>query len=131
MLRKNLSKFGTAAAVVAVGAIMAISPAFAQGTAPSSPGTGSTLLQDILKAAIAAGLTAEQTNELLEVADELTTQAPAPEVDTEDVDEDMDETEVDEDTGEAEAATTEKETEKHKITVQISAPKSGEEKGDD
>lgn len=111
MLRKNISKFGMAAAGVAVGAIMVISPAFAQGTAPSSPGTGS--------------------QELLEAAAEVTTQAPAPEVDTGDVDEDMDEAEVDEDTGEAAAETTKKETEKHEVTVQNSAPKSGEEKGDD
>jgi hypothetical protein len=57
-----------ATAGVAVGAIMAISPVFAQGTSPSSPTSGSTLLASILAAAASAGitLTAEQTKAIAE-----------------------------------------------------------------
>ena len=130
MLRKKISKFGMATAGVAVGAIMAISPVFAQGTSTTT--AGDTLLADILAAAQKAGLTAEQTKELLELAGEFTIveTAPTTEVD-QDVDEDQDE-DVDDDTGAAAEATTEKEKETTKHTVTTTAPKSGEEsKGDD
>jgi hypothetical protein len=118
-----------ASAGVAVGAIMAISPVFAQGTTPSSPSNGDTLLASILAAVHAAGvtLTAEQTKELADVVKDITS-TPAT-VETEDEDEDDDD-----DTAVAAAATTHKETTKKTITITFtpkSSEKSGEEKGDD
>lgn len=127
MLRQKLSKYGMATAGVAVCAIMAISPVFAQGTTPSNPSSGSTLLASILAAAQAAGLTAEQTKELLEVAAEFTTaqQANAAEVD-EDEDEDDDD-----DNAVAAAAAPKHEQVKHQVTATVTVPKSGKEKDDD
>ena len=120
-----------AAAGAAVGAIMAISPAFAQGTS-TAPAGNSTLLADILAAAQKANLTAEQIKELLEVASEFTTQTTTTTTKETEVDEDVDE--EDDDTADVEAAatTTEKEKEtKHTVTITFTAPKSTEEKGGD
>jgi hypothetical protein len=120
-----------ASAGVAVGAIMAISPVFAQGTTPSSPSNGSTLLASILAAAHSAGitLTAEQTAALAEVVAEITPNEVATANDVEDEDE-LDE---DDDTEPATAAATAQVT-KHEVKVTTSAAvtKSGEEsKSDD
>jgi hypothetical protein len=124
-----------ATAGVAVGAIMAISPVFAQGTTtPSSPTSGDTLLSAILAAAAKAGitLTAEQTKAITEAIADVGVAEQATANDTEDEDEDED----DDDTAEvaAAAATTKQET-KHTVTVTFTAPKSSEksteEKGDD
>jgi hypothetical protein len=124
-----------ATAGVAVGAIMAISPVFAQGTTPSAPTTSDTLLASILAAAANAGITlnAEQTKAITEaIADVgVAEQATANDTEDEDVDED------DDDTAEvaAAAATTKQEETKHTVTVTSAAPKSNEksteEKGDD
>jgi hypothetical protein len=123
-----------ATAGVAVGAIMAISPVFAQGTTtPSSPSSGDTLLSAILAAAANAGitLTAEQTKAITEaIADVgVAEQATANDTEDEDVDED------DDDTAEVAAATTTKQETKHTVTVTFTTPKSSEksteEKGDD
>lgn len=121
MLRTKINRVGMATAGAAVGAIMAISPVFAQGTS-TSPTDTSTLLADILAAAQKANLTAEQIKELLEVAGEFTTQATTNETE---VDEDTDEDE--DDTAEAAA---DKETKKT-VTITFTAPKSSEEKGGD
>src|SRR5579859_3889098 len=67
VLRTKLSRYGMATAGAAVGAIMAISPVFAQGTSSNTTTDSSTLLSDILAAAQKANLTAEQIKELLEV----------------------------------------------------------------
>jgi hypothetical protein len=120
-----------ASAGVAVGAIMAISPVFAQGTTPSSPSNGSTLLASILAAAQSAGitLTAEQTAALAEVVAEIT--APNEVATANDV-EDEDEAD-DDDTAPATAAPTAQVT-KHevKVTTAAAATKSNEEsKSDD
>lgn len=127
MLRKTISRFGMVSAGVAVGAIMAISPVFAQGTTPSS--NSSTLLASILAAAEAAGVNAEQTSELLSVAAEINTQSPEPaDVETEDEDE-----LEDDDTAPAEAPITQQVT-KHevKVTTAAAVTKSTEEsKSDD
>jgi hypothetical protein len=126
-----------ATAGVAVCAIMAISPVFAQGTTPSNPSNGSTLLASILAAAQAAGLTAEQTKELLEVAAEFTTaqQANAAEVDEdedEDDDDDNDGDNADDNDGDnGVAAAPKQEQVKHQVTVTVTVPKSGKEKDDD
>ncbi len=127
MLRTRLSKFGMATAGVAVGGIMAISPVFAQDTTSTTTSNSNTLLADILKAAEAAGLTAEQTKELLEVAGEFIAQAPETD---EDVDEDQDE-DADE-TAEVSGAEATKETKKT-VTITFTVPKSSEESkgGDD
>lgn len=130
MLRKKLSKFGMATAGVAVGAIMAISPVMAQGTAPSSPSNGSTLLASILAAAEAAGiaLSAEQTKALAEVVAEITEPSVSEHGTANDIDEDVEEVEEveEDDTAPAAAATT------TKLTVTSAAQKSNEEsKGDD
>lgn len=120
-----------ATAGAAVGAIMAISPAFAQGTS-TAPTGNSTLLADILAAAQKANLTAEQIKELLEVAGEFTTQTTTETEVDEDVDEDADEQDDDTADVEAAAATTEKEKEtKHTVTITFTAPKSSDEKGGD
>jgi hypothetical protein len=117
-----------ASAGVAVGAIMAISPVFAQGTTtPTSPGTGDTLLAAILAAATEAGitLTPEQTKAIAEVVTEITQQSTQ-DVEDEDEDDDDDTADV------AAAATTTKQDEtKHTVTVTFTAPQSTEEKGDD
>jgi hypothetical protein len=130
VLRTTINRVGMAAAGAAVGAIMAISPVFAQGTS-TTPTGNSTLLADILAAAQKANLTAEQIKELLEVAGEFTTQTTTTTTETE-VDEDVDE--EDDDTGDVEtaAATTEKKKEtKHTVTITFTAPKSSDEKGGD
>src|SRR5258708_25179702 len=112
----------------AVGAIMAISSVFAQGTS-TAPTDNSTLLSDILAAAQKANLTAEQIKELLEVASEFTTtQATTKETE---VDEDVDE--EDDDTADVAtaAATTKEQEKKHTVTITFTAPKSSDEKGGD
>jgi len=135
VLRTKLSRYGMATAGAAVGAIMAISPVFAQGTSSNTTTDSSTLLSDILAAAQKANLTAEQIKELLEVAGEFTiqntasaeTEASAAETE---VDEDVDED--DDDTAEVAAATTTKQEKKHTtVTVTFTVPKSSEEKGGD
>jgi len=127
VLRTKLSKFGMASAGVAVGAIMAISPVFAQDTTSATTSNSNTLLADILKAAQAAGLTTGQTLELLEVAGEFIAQAPETD---EDVDEDQDEDT--DDTAEVAGAEATKETTKHTVTITFTVPKSSEaSKGDD
>jgi hypothetical protein len=122
-----------ATAGAAVGAIMAISPVFAQGTS-TTPTDNSTLLSDILAAAQKANLTAEQIKELLEVASEFTTQTTTTQTTTKEteVDEDVDE-EDDDDTADvaAAAATTKEQEKKHTVTITFTAPKSSEEKGGD
>jgi hypothetical protein len=122
-----------ATAGAAVGAIMAISPVFAQGTS-TAPTDNSTLLSDILAAAQKANLTAEQIKELLEVASEFTTQTTTTQTTTKEteVDEDVDE-EDDDDTADvaAAAATTKEQEKKHTVTITFTAPKSSEEKGGD
>lgn len=135
MLRTTINRVGMATAGAAVGAIMAISPVFAQGTSTTST-DNSTLLADILAAAQKANLTAEQIKELLEVAGEFTTQTTTTTTKETEVDEDVDEDvdEQDDDTADVEAAatTTEKEKEtKHTVTITFTAPKSTEEKGGD
>jgi hypothetical protein len=89
VLRVNIKKFGLATAGVAAGAMLAITPVFAQ-TSPTSPNS-ETLLASILAAAQAAGLNSEQTKELLSLAAEFSTpaptQAPAPAAEVEDTDE--------------------------------------------
>ena len=132
MLRTTINRVGMATAGAAVGAIMAISPVFAQGTS-TAPTGNSTLLADILAAAQKANLTAEQIKELLEVAGEFTTQTTTTETEVdEDVDEDADEQDDDTADVEAAAATTEKEKEtKHTVTITFTAPKSSDEKGGD
>lgn len=135
MLRTTINRVGMATAGAAVGAIMAISPVFAQGTS-TTPTDNSTLLADILAAAQKANLTAEQIKELLEVAGEFTTQTTTTTTETEvDEDVDVDVDEQDDDTAdvEAAAATTEKKQKetKHTVTITFTAPKSSDEKGGD
>jgi hypothetical protein len=96
-----------ATAGAAVGAIMAISPVFAQGTS-TTPTDTSTLLSDILAAAQKANLTAET-----------------------EVDEDEDEDDDDTADVAAAAATTKEQEKKHTVTITFTAPKSSEEKGGD
>lgn len=133
MLRTTINRVGMATAGAAVGAIMAISPVFAQGTSTAST-DNSTLLSDILAAAQKANLTAEQIKELLEVASEFTTQTTTTQTTTKEteVDEDVDE-EDDDDTADvaAAAATTKEQEKKHTVTITFTAPKSSEEKGGD
>jgi hypothetical protein len=124
-----------ATAGAAVGAIMAISPVFAQGTS-TTPTDTSTLLSDILAAAQKANLTAEQIKELLEVASEFTTQTTTTTTTTTTAAEtevDQDEDEDDDDTADvaAAAATTKEQEKKHTVTITFTAPKSSEEKGGD
>lgn len=121
MLRTKLSKFGMASAGVAVGAILAISPVFAQGTTSTTQGSSDTLLKEILDAVKNAGitLTAEQTADLAEVVADITA-----------VDEDEDEDE--DDTAEVAVASTTKQGTKKTVTITFTGPKSSEEsKGDD
>lgn len=132
MLRTKLSRYGMATAGAAVGAILAITPAFAQGTSSTTTTDSSTLLSDILAAAQKANLTAEQIKELLEVAGEFTTQATVTTTteSTTEVDEEEDEDE--DDTAEVSAAATSEKETKHTVTITFTAPKSSEEKaGDD
>jgi DNA-binding transcriptional MerR regulator len=121
-----------ATAGAAVGAIMAISPVFAQGTS-TTPTDNSTLLSDILAAAQKANLTAEQIKELLEVASEFTTQTTTTQTTTKEAEVDEDVDEEDDDTADvaAAAATTKEQEKKHTVTITFTAPKSSEEKGGD
>jgi lysyl-tRNA synthetase class I len=121
-----------ATAGAAVGAIMAISPVFAQGTS-TTPTDNSTLLSDILAAAQKANLTAEQIKELLEVASEFTTQTTTTQTTTKETEVDEDVDEEDDDTADvaAAAATTKEQEKKHTVTITFTAPKSSEEKGGD
>jgi hypothetical protein len=114
---------------VAVGAIMAISPVFAQGTTPSSPSNSSTLLASILAAAAAAGLNAEQTTALADVVAEIT--VPNEVGTANDVE---DEDELDEDDTEPATAAATAQVTKHevKVTTAAAVTKSSEEsKSDD
>ncbi len=132
MLRTTINRVGMATAGAAVGAIMAISPVFAQGTS-TAPTDNSTLLSDILAAAQKANLTAEQIKELLEVASEFTTQTTTTTTTTEETEVDEDVDEEDDDTADvpAAAATTKEQEKKHTVTITFTAPKSSEEKGGD
>ena len=129
MLRVNIKKFGLATAGVAAGAMLAITPVFAQ-TSPTSPNS-QTLLASILAAAQAAGLNSEQTKELLSLAAEFSTpaptQAPAPAAEVEDTDED--DTEVDDDAPAATGtAVVEKEQKTQTTTATVKAPETETEK---
>jgi hypothetical protein len=120
-----------ATAGAAAGVMLAITPVFAQ-TSPTSP-TGQTLLESILAAAQAAGLTSDQTKELLDVAAEFTTlaptQAPAPTPEVED--EDEDDGEVDDDAPAATGtAVVEKEHKTQTTTATVKAPEKTETEKD-
>jgi hypothetical protein len=127
VLRVNIKKFGLATAGVAAGAMLAITPVFAQ-TSPTSPNS-ETLLASILAAAQAAGLNSEQTKELLSLAAEFSTPAPtqAPAAEVEDTDED--DTEVDDDAPAATGtAVVEKEHKTQTTTATVKAPETETEK---
>jgi hypothetical protein len=94
----KLTKIGIVAAGATAGAILAVSPVFAHGTAPTPANpTTDAFLASVLSAAQTAGLTAAQTKELLAVAAELSATPEVEPAQAAETDEDADDTDEDAD----------------------------------